>query len=164
MIRKTFLFIAAAMMISMLAVAGQAQDRVNTVINSVTINRTPAATAPGKSRTVTVDFQWLCIPVGKTAKLVSLEAVLETMNTDGKRSQVSKKLIDWTENKPIDTRIDLSMAEGVFAKDFTLTLKGKFKREGSEELMDTSAVKKGSFPPPATPPKSKRQPSPAPIR
>lgn len=148
MIRKMILSIAATMMISMLAIAAQAQDRVNTVINSVTINRTPAATAPGKSRTVTVDFQWLCIPTGKTAKLVSLEAVLETMNTDGKRSQVVKKLKDWTENKPIDTRIDLPMNEGVFAKDFTLTLRGKFKREGSEELMDTSAVKKGTFPPP----------------
>lgn len=147
MIRKTLLPIMATLLISMMASAGQAQDRVNVVINNVTINRTAAAAAPGKSRTVTVDFQWLCLPQGK-AKLVSLEAVLDTMNTDGKRSQITKKLKDWTENKPIDTRLDLPMNEGVFAKDFTLTLKGKFKREGSEELMDTSAVKKGSFPPP----------------
>ena len=153
MIRKMILSVVATMLISALAVVAQAQDRVNTVINSVSINRTPAATAPGKSRTVIVDFQWLCIPTGKTAKLVSLEAVLETMNTDGKRSMVTKKLIDWTENKPIDTKIELSMNEGVFAKDFTLTLRGKFKREGSEALMDTSAVKKGTFPPPPPSPK-----------
>ena len=153
MIRKMILSVVATMLISALAVVAQAQDRVNTVINSVSINRTPAATAPGKSRTVIVDFQWLCIPTGKTAKLVSLEAVLETMNTDGKRSMVTKKLIDWTENKPIDTKIELPMNEGVFAKDFTLTLRGKFKREGSEALMDTSAVKKGTFPPPPPSPK-----------
>lgn len=153
MIRKMILSVVVTMMISMMAVVGQAQDRVNTVINSVTINRAPAATAPGKSRTVVVDFQWLCIPTGKTAKLVSLEAVLETMNTDGKRSMVTKKLLDWTENKPIDTKIDLPMNEGVFAKDFTLTLRGKFKREGSEDLMDTSSVKKGTFPPPPPSPK-----------
>lgn len=153
MIRKMILSVVVTMMISMMAVVGQAQDRVNTVINSVTINRAPAATAPGKSRTVVVDFQWLCIPTGKTAKLVSLEAVLETMNTDGKRSMVTKKLLDWTENKPIDTKIDLPMNEGVFAKDFTLTLRGKFKREGSEDLMDTSSVKKGTFQPPPPSPK-----------
>jgi hypothetical protein len=148
MIRRMILSIAATALISMFVVAAQAQDRVNVVINSVTINRTAAAAAPGKSRTVFVDFQWLCQPTGPAAKLAMLEVVLETMNTDGKRSTITKKLKDWTENKPIDTRIDLPMAEGVFAKDFTLTLRGKFKRDGSEALMDTSAVKKGTFPPP----------------
>ncbi|MDX2044178.1 MAG: hypothetical protein SF097_23420 [Acidobacteriota bacterium] len=153
MIRRMILSIAVTMMISMLAVAVQAQDRVNVVINSVTINRTAAAVTPGKSRTVFVDFQWLCQPTGAKAKLVTLEVVLETMNTDGKRSTVTKKLKDWTENRPIDTRIDLPMAEGVFAKGFTLTLRGKFQREGTEGLMDTSAVKKGTFPPPPPTPK-----------
>lgn len=153
MIRKMFLSIAATMMVSILAVAAQAPDRVNIVINSVSINRTAATATPGQSRTVTVDFQWLCQPTGKTARLVTLEAVLDTINTDGKRSQVVKKLRDWTENKPIDTRIDLPMADGVFARDFTLTLRGKFQRDGSDDLMDTSAVKRGSFPPPATAPK-----------
>lgn len=153
MVRKMILSIAATMMISMMAVVGQAQDRVNVVINSVTINRTAASASPGKSRTVFVDFQWLCQPTSSKAKLVTLEVVLETTNTDGKRSTVTKKLKDWTENKPIDTRIDLPMAEGVFAKDFTLTLRGKFQREGSETLMDTSAVKKGTFPPPPPSPK-----------
>jgi len=51
----------------------------------------------------------------------------------------------------------LPMTEGVFAKSFSLTLKGKFKREGSEELMETSAVKRGTFPPP--PPKAPEKPS-----
>lgn len=153
MICRMFLSIAATLVISMLAIAVQAQDRVNIVINSVNINRTAVAATPGKSRAVTVDFQWLCQPTGSTARLVTLEAVLETINTDGKRSQVVKKLKDWTENKPIDSRIDLPMAEGVFAKDFTLTLRGKFQRDGSDALMDTGAVKKGSFPPPATAPK-----------
>lgn len=150
MMRKLMLSLAITMTLSLLAVAAQAPDRVNIVINSVNINRTPAASMPGKSRTVTVDFQWLCQPTGPKAKLVMLEAMLETENTDGKSSTVRKKLGDWTENKPIDTRLDLPMTEGVFAKSFSLTLKGKFKREGSEELMETSAVKRGTFPPPPT--------------
>ncbi len=152
MIRKLILSATVPMILAMLAVAAQAQDRVNVIINSVTLNRTAAAATPGKSRTVIVDFQWLCQPSGKTAKLVTLEAVLETINTDGKRSTVTKKLKDWTENKPIDTRLDLPMEDGVFAKDFTLTLRGKFQREGSDALMDTGTVKKGSFPPPPSSP------------
>ena len=150
MIRRLMMFAAITMMLSMVALAQDAEQmngKVTIVINSVTINRTQAPASPGKTRTVTVDFQWLCQPTGK-ARLVSLEAMIETINTDGKRSQAGKKLIDWTENRPIDSRLDLPMTDGVFARDFTLTLRGQFKREGSDQLMGVAAVKKGTFPPP----------------
>jgi hypothetical protein len=49
-------------------------------------------------------------------------------------------------NSTVKTQLDLTMPEGVFAKDFTLTLKGSFRKEGIAELQPVSVVKSGSFP------------------
>jgi hypothetical protein len=46
----------------------------------------------------------------------------------------------------IDEIIDLPMPEGVFARDFKLTLKGKCRPNNSAELVDVNEVKSGSFP------------------
>ena len=161
MIRKMMLFAVVPLMISMLAPTGSAQpaakkkgdekkkDNIKLEVLSVTKNDAQAKQIIAeKKRIVPVAFQWLCGSEGN-AKLVELEAVLDTVNTDGTKSQVSKKLVDWTVNKPIDSQIDLPMPDGVFARDFTLTLKGKFQRELVRELVNVGAVKTGNFPVPA---------------
>src|SRR5581483_4962273 len=79
-----------------------------------------------------------------SARLVELEARLITFNTDGKSTTVTKKLSDWTVNKQIESLIELPMADGVFARNFTLTLKGKFGEGATEQAVST--VKQGSFP------------------
>lgn len=96
-----------------------------------------------EGRLIPVRFVWLCGSEGN-AKLVTLEAKLITLNTDGKQTTVTKKLVDWTVNKPITSVIELPMAKDVFAKNFTLELVGKFHDGVVERAVST--VKQGSFP------------------
>ncbi len=170
MIRKMILLTVSALMISTLSLTALAQskkegrkvvdnvvekkaekvassnDVVKVLIQSVTKNDAGAKkNVDGKSRLVPVSFTWLCGSEGN-AKLAELIAELVTKNTDGSQTRVSKKLVDWTVNKPINSQIDLPMPEGVFAKGFTLTLVGKFKQGDLAELVPVNAVKTGSFP------------------
>jgi hypothetical protein len=94
-------------------------------------------------RLIPVRFVWLCGSTGN-AKLMELEARLITLNTDGKQTVVTKRLVDWTVNKPITSVIDLPMAKDVFAKSFRLELVGKFHDGVVERAV--SAVKQGNFP------------------
>lgn len=96
-----------------------------------------------ENRLIPVRFVWLCGSTGN-ARLVELEAKLVTLNTDGKTTTVTRKLVDWTVNKPITSVIELPMAKDVFAKNFTLELVGKFTDGKAERAV--SAVKQGSFP------------------
>jgi len=172
MIRKMILFTVSALMISALSLTALAQnaakkedkkrveqiaaqkaekvassnDVVKVTIQNVTKNDAGAKkNADGKSRNVPVNFTWLCGSQGN-AKLHELIAELVTKNTDGSTTRVSKKLVDWRVNTPINSQIDLPMPEGVFAKSFTLTLVGKFKRGDLAELVPVNAVKTGNFP------------------
>src|SRR5262245_14604351 len=72
-----------------------------------------------KGRLVPVNFQFICNGTG-AGKFSNLEAVLETVNTDG-----------------------------VFARDFKLTLRGKFRHGNAANLIEVSEVKTGGFPVPA---------------
>lgn len=116
---------------------------------TVTIHEVVKEDARAKSvaagRVIPVRFVWLCGSTGN-AKLVTLEARLITLNTDGKQTTVSKKLVDWKVNVPITSVIDLPMANDVFAKNFTLELVGKFTDGKTEQVVSTS--KQGSFPVP----------------
>lgn len=99
-----------------------------------------------EGRLIPVRFVWLC---GSTnnAKLLELEAKLITLNTDGKQTIVTKRLTDWTVNKPITSVIELPMAKDVFAKSFTLELVGKFHDGVVEHAVN--AIKQGNFPLPS---------------
>ena len=170
MIRKMILFTVSALMISALSLTALAQNKkegkkvvdnvvekkvekvassndvVKITIKNVTKNDAGAKkNADGKSRNVPVNFTWLCGSEGN-AKLAELIAELVTKNTDGSTTRVSKKMVDWRVNTPINSQIDLPMPEGVFAKSFTLTLVGKFKRGDLAELVPVNAVKTGNFP------------------
>ncbi|MEP7273706.1 MAG: hypothetical protein ABI882_19565 [Acidobacteriota bacterium] len=124
----------------------ESNDKVTVTIQNVTKNDAAAKkAADGKSRNVPVTFTWLCGSQGN-AKLAELQARLITLNTDGSQTNVSKKLVDWSVNTPINSQIDLPMPEGVFAKSFTLTLVGKFKKGAVDQLVSISTVKSGSFP------------------
>ena len=170
MIRKMILFTVSALMISTLSLTALAQnaakkedakkveqkvakvassnDVVKITIQNVTKNDAGAKkNAGGKSRNVPVSFTWLCDSTGN-AKLAELIAELVTKNTDGSTTRVSKKVVEWKVNTPINGQIDLPMPDGVFAKNFTLTLVGKFKRAELAELVPVSAVKTGNFPVP----------------
>lgn len=99
-----------------------------------------------EGRLIPVRFQWLCGSEGN-AKLLTLEAKLITLNTDGKSTTVTKKIVDWTVNKPINSVLELPMANDVFAKNFTLELVGKFTDGKVEQAVNV--VKQGSFPVPS---------------
>ena len=119
-------------------------DVVKITIQSVTKNDAGAKkNADGKTRNVPVNFTWLCGSQGN-AKLHELFAELVTLNTDGSTTRVSKKLVDWRVNTPINSQIDLPMPEGVFAKSFTLTMKGKFRI--ADQIVAESVTKSGVFP------------------
>ncbi|HZS08796.1 MAG TPA: hypothetical protein VFD58_28430 [Blastocatellia bacterium] len=121
----------------------QPAGRVNLIIQEVKKEDASARPASGGGRLIPVRFTWLCGSTG-SARLVELEARLITFNTDGKSTTVTKKLSDWTVNKQIESLIELPMADGVFARNFTLTLKGKFGEGATEQAVST--VKQGSFP------------------
>jgi len=126
-----------------------AQKKAGIEIRNVSKNDAQAKKGlndPG--RLVPVNFQFICNATG-TVKFSNLEAVLETVNTDGARSRVIKKISDGTSNTLREESIDLPMPDGVFARDFKLTLRGKFRPGNGANLIEVSEVKTGSFPAPA---------------
>ncbi len=128
------------------AMAAQAQKKISLEIRNVSRNDAQAKKGlDGKSRLVPVNFQWRRVST-VAAKLVELEAVLETVNTDGKRSRVSKSITDGTSNTFLQERFDLLLPEGVSARDFKLTLRGKWRAGNAAELIEVSEVKTGNFP------------------
>jgi len=63
----------------------------------------------------------------------------------GARSRVIKGIKDGTSNTLREERIELPAPAGAFARDFTLTLRGKWRLGNAAKLVDVKAVKKGSF-------------------
>lgn len=119
--------------------------KINVTISEI-VKEDAKAKSVAEGRLIPVRFVWLC---GSTnnAKLVALEARLITLNTDGKQTTVTKKLVDWKVNTPITSVIDLPLANDVFAKNFTLELVGKFTDGKVEQAVNV--VKQGNFPVPS---------------
>jgi hypothetical protein len=126
-----------------------AQKKVGIEIRNVSKNDAQAKKGLNdKGRLVPVNFQFICNATG-TVKFSHLEAVLETTNTDGSRTRVIKGITDGTSNTLREESIDLPMPDGVFARDFKLTLRGKFRLGNAANLSQVSEVKIGNFPVPA---------------
>jgi hypothetical protein len=126
-----------------------AQKKVGIEIRNVSKNDAQAKKGLNdKERLVPVNFQFICNATD-AGKFSNLEAVLETVNTNGARSRVIKSITDGTSNTLRDESIDLPMPDGVFARDFRLTLRGKFRLGNAANLIHVSEVKTGSFPAPA---------------
>jgi hypothetical protein len=126
-----------------------AQKKVGIEIRNVSKNDAQAKKGLNDNgRLVPVNFQFICNATG-TVKFSHLEAVLETTNTDGSRTRVIKGIADGTSNTLREESIDLPMPGGVFARDFKLTLRVKFRLGNAANLIHVSEVKTGSFPVPA---------------
>ena len=95
-------------------------------------------------RAVPVDVRRLVkVPTG--TKLLEIKAVLETRNTDGRTSRGEAV---WTAlAEDFTSIVMLPMEEGVFAKDFTLTLIAKTRI--LDRFLDERVTKSGTFPVPA---------------
>ena len=125
-----------------------AQKKVGIEIRNVSKNDARAQKGLNDNgRLVPVNFQFICNATG-TVKFSHLEAVLETTNTDGSRTRVIKGITDGTSNTLREESIDIPLRDGVFARDFKLTLRGKFRLGNAANLINVSEVKTGSFPVP----------------
>ncbi|MGH9838762.1 MAG: hypothetical protein ACREEM_08260 [Blastocatellia bacterium] len=122
--------------------------RVEIVILSVTKEDANAKPNPKSAgRLVPVKIQWKTSP-WKGARLVELEARLTTSNTDKSNAEVKKTL---QVTGAGDTLL-LPMPDGVFAKEFKLTLTGKCSftdKNGVSGAATSRATKTGTFPLPA---------------
>ena len=108
-----------------------------TIVN-VTKKDAMAKTSPdGTGRVIPVDVQWKAFG---DARLVNLEAVLKTSNTDGTNTEV-KMMFD---EKATQGTLMLKMPNDVFAKEYSLTLTGKCVWEGGQGT--SKASKSGAFP------------------
>ena len=125
-----------------------AQKKAGIEIRNVSKNDAQAKGLNDKGRLTPVSFQFICNGTD-AGKFSDLEAVLETVNTDGARSRVIKRITDGTSNTLREERIDLPTPDGVFARDFKLTLRGKFRPGNAANPIEVSEVKTGSFPVPA---------------
>ncbi|MBP6823312.1 MAG: hypothetical protein KA368_17310 [Acidobacteria bacterium] len=126
-------------------IARLAEARPTITIHEVTKKDAAAKPNPnGAGRLVPVDVRWDAkLPEG--AKLHEIKAILKTKNTDGQSTVVEQSI---SVEKFVSGRADggtimLPMPEGVFAKEFTLTMKGKFRV--GEKLIDESVTKSGTF-------------------
>ncbi len=154
MIRKlTQITLFAFFTLSLMALTAMAQGRkkedrravsapVEITILNVTKKDAMAKPSPnGKGRIIPVEVQW---KTEGDARLINLEAVLKTSNTDGTTTEV-KKMLD---EKMTLGMLMLEMPEGVFAREFTLSLMGKCVWEGGQGT--SRASKSGAFPMPAS--------------
>lgn len=101
-------------------------------------NAKPNPNAAG--RLVPVKVEWK-VKLSPGAKLMELEAMLNTTNTDNSMTKVSK-MLRLTANS--DT-IMLPMPEGVFAKEFVLKINSKCATQ-SNRTVSSSQSKTGTFP------------------
>lgn len=153
MIRKlTQIAVIAMFALSLLALPVMAQGKkkephrtvaapVEITIVNVTKKDAMAKPSPdGMGRVIPVDVQW---KTAGDARLVNLEAMLKTSNTDGTTTEVKMMLNE----KMTSGTLMLKMANDVFAREYTLTLTGKCVWEGGQGT--SKASKSGSFPIPA---------------
>jgi hypothetical protein len=130
-------------------IPADAQKKIGIEIRNVSKNDAQAKKGLNdKGRLTPVNFQFICNGTD-AGKFSNLEAVLETVNTDGARSRVIKRISDGTSNTLREEGIDLPTPDGVFARNFKLTLRGKFRLGNASNLIEVSEVKTGSFPVPA---------------
>ncbi|MFN0109727.1 MAG: hypothetical protein ACKVZH_12810 [Blastocatellia bacterium] len=148
MIRKMTQFVMFAMFaLSLMALPvmaqGKKKERTSSIpveITIVNVTKKDAMAKPlpdGTGRVIPVDVQW---KTAGDAKLVNLEAVLKTSNTDGTTTEV-KKMLD---EKMTQGTLMLKMPNDVFAREFTLTFSGKCVWEGGQGT--SKASKSGAFP------------------
>ncbi|HZS07048.1 MAG TPA: hypothetical protein VFD58_19585 [Blastocatellia bacterium] len=107
----------------------------------------------GPGRIIPVKLQWTT-RTWPGAKLVELEVVLRTTNTDGSNTEV-KKLMPIEDARPgavvaQNGTLMLPMPDDVFAQEFTLTLNSKcsFRENGVLRTATSRAIKSGAFPVP----------------
>ena len=145
----TSLILSLALISAISPVYAQGKKQISIEIRNVVKNDNYSRkSSDGKSRFFHINFQFICNGTD-AGKFSNLEAVLETVNTDGARSRAIKGIQDGTSNTLREERIEIQAPEGVFARDFTLTLKGKWRVGNETKLVELSAVRKGSFPLPA---------------
>lgn len=146
MIHKMTQFAVFAMFALVLALPAMAQGKKETKklepvqITVVNVTKKDAMAKPspdGTGRVIPVDVQW---KAAGDARLVNLEAVLRTSNTDGTTTEV-KMMFD---EKATQGTLMLKMPNDVFAREFTLTLSGKCVWEGGQGT--SKASKSGAFP------------------
>jgi hypothetical protein len=151
MFKQLRLFALLILPLALIGVAphAYAQKKASIEIRNVSKNDVQANKGLNDNGRLTpVNFQFICKGTDG-GKFSNLEAVLETVNTDGARSRVIKRISDGTSNTLREERIELPTPDGVFARDFKLTLRGKFRLGNGANLMEVSEVKTGSFPAPA---------------
>ncbi len=121
--------------------AGNAQLGADVMILNVMKNDAAAKPNPnGAGRLVPVKVEWK-VKLSPGAKLMELEAMLKTTNTDNSMTTVNK-MLSLTANS--DT-IMLPMPEGVFAKEFVLKINSKCAT-GTGRTVASSQTKTGMFP------------------
>lgn len=111
-----------------------------TIVNVTKKDAMAKPSPDGMGRVIPVDVQW---KTAGEARLVNLEAVLKTSNTDGTTTEVKMMLNE----KMTSGTLMLKMPNDVFAREFTLTLSGKCVWEGGQGT--SKASKSGVFPMPA---------------
>lgn len=150
MIRKMTqiaMFTMFALALLALPTLGQGKKReksgIPVEITIVNITKKDAMAKPlpdGTGRVIPVDVQW---KTEGDARLVNLEAVLKTTNTDGTNTEAKLMLNE----KMTSGTLMLKMPNDVFAREYTLTLSGKCVWEGGQGT--SRASKSGAFPVPA---------------
>lgn len=150
MIRKMTQFAVVAMFaLSLMALPALAQGKKKegklepveiTIVNVYKKDAMAKPSPDGAGRVIPVDVQW---KTAGDAKLINLEAVLKTTNTDGTTSEVKMMLNE----KMTSGTLMLKMPNDVFAREYTLSLMGKCVWDGGQGT--SRANKSGSFPLPA---------------
>lgn len=152
MIRKLTLFAVFAMFVlSVMALPTLAQGKKNekrgtgipveiTIVNVTKKDAMAKPSPDGMGRVIPVDVQW---KTAGDAKLINLEAILKTSNTDGTTTEVKMMLNE----KMTSGTLMLKMPNDVFAREYTLSLMGKCVWEGGQGT--SKASKSGTFPIPA---------------
>jgi hypothetical protein len=148
--KQSRLFAPLILPLALIAVTapGFAQ-KVNLEIGNVHRDDARTRKSPdGKSQLIAVSHEF---KFGSTVavKLVEIVATLEIVNSDGSRSRAVKNIQDGTSNTLRTESFNIRIPDGAFARDFKLTLKGKFRLGDAADLIERAAVKTGSFPAPA---------------
>lgn len=122
---------------------GAGNEQLGAEVMILNVMKEDAAAKPnpnGAGRLVPVKIEWK-VKLSRGAKLMELEAMLSTTNTDNSMTKVSK-MLSLAANS--DT-IMLPMPEGVFAKDFVLKINSKCTTAAGRTVSSTQS-KTGMFP------------------
>jgi hypothetical protein len=150
MFMRSRLFMLLILPLAPIAITKQAYaQKVSLEIGNVYRNDAQTKKSPdGKSRVIAVSHEFR-FGSSVAVKLVEIVATLEIVNSDGSRTRAVKNIRDGTSNALNTESFNIQTPDGVFARDFKLTLKGKFRLGDAADLIERSAVKTGSFPAPA---------------